>query len=175
MTNSTCATNSHQNTGGANDFDFYIGRWHIENRKLVKRLTGSNEWESFVATANARKLPGGIGNHDDFIAEAWRPGFVGMSLRIFSPVTRQWTIYWLDNRTGGLEANGQLTAGVVGEFKDGIGTFICDDHFEGKPIKVRYIWSDISQHAARWEQAFSPDGGKTWETNWVMQQTRIGD
>lgn len=169
----TSTANSTSN--GANDFDFWMGNWRIHNKRLLKRLEGSNEWETFEAVAHAHKLPGGIGNFDDFIAEKWRPDFVGLSFRVFSPVTKKWTIYWLDNNTGGLETNGQLTVGVVGEFKDGVGTFVCDDTFAGRPIKVRYIWSNIAKNSARWEQAFSPDNGATWETNWVMVHTRIED
>jgi hypothetical protein len=157
----------------AHDFDFVLGRWRIENTRLVKRLAGSTEWETFEATAHARPLPGGIGNYDDFIAEKWRPEFVGMSFRVFSPITKKWSIYWLDNKTGGLDCAGRLTVPVVGEFKDGVGVFTCEDEFEGKPIIVRYIWSNITADSACWEQAFSPDGGKTWETNWVMNHARI--
>lgn len=160
---------------GSHDFDFYIGHWRIQNKRLVKRLAGSTEWETFEAIAHAQRLPGGIGNYDDFIAEKWRPDFVGLSFRVFSPVTKRWSIYWLDNKTGGLDPEGQLTVPVVGEFNDGIGIFTCDDQFEGRPIIVRYIWSNITKNTARWEQAFSPDGGRTWETNWVMHQTRIGE
>jgi hypothetical protein len=162
-------------TDPAHDFDFVLGRWQIENRRLVKRLAGSTEWEVFEATAHARPLPGGIGNYDDFVAEKWRPEFVGMSLRVFSPISKKWSIYWLDNNTGGLDPAGKLTVPVVGEFKDGVGVFTCDDEFAGQPIIVRYIWSNITANSARWEQAFSLDGGKTWETNWVMNHARIAD
>jgi hypothetical protein len=162
-----------QPNDGARDFDFYMGCWRVHNRRLVKRLAGCTEWESFEATSYARTLPGGIGNYDEFTAEKWRPDFVGMSFRVFSPVTKKWSIYWLDNKTGGLDEKGHLTVPVVGSFKDGIGTFTCDDTFEGKPIVVRYIWSNITKNTARWEQAFSPDGGNTWETNWLMDLTRI--
>jgi hypothetical protein len=175
MTTTHSANSIHLAVDGLHDFDFYQGHWRIENKRLVKRLAGSTEWETFEATAHARPLPAGIGNFDDFIPQNWRPGFVGMSLRIFSLVTQKWTIYWLDNKTGGLDDVGHLTVPVVGEFKGGIGTFICDDEFEGKPIIVRYLWSDITPTTARWEQAFSPDSGKTWETNWIMQQTRIAE
>jgi hypothetical protein len=161
------------NASGARDFDFYIGRWRIRNTRLVTRLANSTAWETFDAISHARPLPGGIGNYDDFVAEGWRPGFVGLSLRVFSPVSRKWSIYWLDNNTGGLDGKGHLTVPVVGTFKDGVGTFTCEDIFEGRPIIVRYVWSDITKDAARWEQAFSPDGGKTWEINWVMEMTRM--
>ncbi len=171
--NMTSTNNINPAADGSRDFDFYHGHWRIENKRLVKRLAGSTEWETFEATAQARPLPAGIGNFDDFVPQNWRPGFTGMSLRIYSPITKKWSIYWLDNKTGGLDAAGHLTVPVVGEFKDGVGTFTCNDEFEGKPIMVRYLWSNITHNSARWEQAFSPDGGKTWETNWVMNQTRI--
>ena len=166
---------THTSLNSSHDFDFVVGRWRIENKRLVKRLAGSTDWEIFEATAHARLLPGGIGNYDDFMAEKWRPRFVGMSFRVFSPITQKWSIYWLDNKTGGLDPAGKLTVPVVGEFKDGVGIFTCEDEFEGKPIIVRYIWSNITKDTARWEQAFSPDDGKTWETNWVMNHTRIAE
>lgn len=175
MNGNSTTTSVNPANDGSHDFDFYMGHWRIQNKRLVKRLAGSTEWETFEAFAHARPLPGSIGNYDDFIAIKWRPDFVGMSFRVFSPITKKWSIYWLDNKTGGLDAKGHLTVPVVGEFKDGIGIFMCDDEFEGKPITVRYTWSNISKNTARWEQAFSPDGGKTWETNWVMDQTRIAE
>jgi hypothetical protein len=75
---------------------------------------------------HTRPLPGGIGNYDDFVAEALRPGFVGLTIRIYSAVTQRWSIYWIDNKTGGLDANGHLTVPVVGGFENGIGIFTCD-------------------------------------------------
>jgi hypothetical protein len=160
------------NSSGANDFDFFIGQWHIKNLRLKQRLVGCNEWETFDATGHARKLPGGIGNYDDFIAKNWRPGFVGMSFRVFSPETKKWSIYWLDNVTGGLDVHGHLTVPVVGEFKNGVGIFESDDTLNGQAIRVRYKWSNITANTARWEQAFSSDGGVTWECNWVMEHVR---
>jgi hypothetical protein len=158
----------------AHDFDFWHGRWHIHNKRLVKRLQGGNDWETFEATATARPLPAGIGNYDDFVPKDWRPGFVGMSLRIYSPQTQLWSIYWLDNQTGGLDG-GLLKPPVMGGFKDGVGIFEGDDVFEGKPIRVRFVWSDITPTSARWEQFFSPDGGQSWESNWVMEFSRAAD
>lgn len=159
---------------GERDFDFWTGHWQVKNRRLVKRLAGCTEWETFDATSCARKLPAGIGNFDDFIPTSWRPGYIGMSLRIFNRQTCQWSIYWLDNQTGGIDgATGQLRPAVVGGFAGGIGTFVGQDTFEGRPIAVKYVWSGICAHAARWHQEFSADGGLTWETNWVMEMTRI--
>lgn len=160
-------------TSSAADFDFLVGQWTIENRKLLRPLSGSNEWETFHADQFMRKLPGNIGNYDDFIAESWRPGFVGMSLRIFNPETRMWSIYWLNNRVGGLDpATGQLTPPVVGKFVGDVGIFEANDTINGKPTRVRYTWSEVHSAHPRWEQAFSVDNGQTWETNWIMVMTR---
>lgn len=158
---------------GIRDFDFLAGRWQVENRRLRKRLQGNDDWESFSATQHNCALPGGIGNYDDFIAADWRPDFVGMSLRLFNPATRQWSIYWLDNQTGGLDARGLLLPPVVGRFENGVGVFEGDDELEGRAIRVRYTWSDIEADSARWEQAMSADGGKSWEMNWRMLFTRV--
>ncbi len=157
---------------GQDDFDFFVGDWIVQNQRLKQRFVGSNDWESFTARQTNRPLPAGIGNFDDFVAADWRPGFTGMSLRVFNPVTQLWSIYWLDNQTGGLNNQGQLNPPVVGKFTAGIGTFTGDDVIDGRKVKVRYIWSNISANAAHWEQAMSLDDGKSWEVNWTMSMTR---
>jgi hypothetical protein len=154
-------------TDASHDFDFRPGRWHIANERLLERLKGCTEWEHFPASSNGWMILGGIGNMDDFVTETWRPGFIGMSLRLFNPATQLWSIYWLSNQTGKLEPP------VVGAFKDGIGIFEGDDMLEGKPIRVRFVWSGITESSALWEQAFSDDGGQTWETNWIMRMTKL--
>jgi hypothetical protein len=158
---------------GARDFDYLYGHWRIANRRLKQRLQGCTEWEEFEATGHARPLPGGIGNYDDFLAPVWRPGFVGMSLRVYNPGTRLWSIYWLENQSGGLDNAGQLLPPVVGSFEDGVGTFEGEDELEGKLIRVRYTWSDIDGASARWQQTMSSDGGLNWETNWIMDMTKV--
>jgi hypothetical protein len=150
---------------GSHDFDFQTGRWRIRNERLVKRLQGCTEWETFEAVQHARLLPGGLGNIDDFITDHW-PGFVGMSLRLYDPRTRQWSIYWATNQTG------TLYPPVVGAFHDGVGVFEGRDEENGQPVRVRFTWSNITPTSARWEQEFSPDEGRTWEKNWIMLMTR---
>lgn len=159
--------------GAAHDFDFFMGPWHVRNTRLVRRLAGCNDWEVFDATSTARPLPGGIGNLDEFRPLAWRPGYVGMALRVFSPETQRWSIYWLDNATGGLDlATGLLLPPVVGGFRDGVGIFEGEELFEGRPVRVRFEWTQVHTGAPRWQQAFSGDGGATWEVNWVMEFSR---
>lgn len=157
----------------ARDFDFLMGPWHIRNTRLVHRLAGCTDWETFDATGTARPLPGGIGNCDDFTPATWKPGFVGMSLRVFCPPSARWSIYWLDNTTGGVDpATGLMRPPVVGGFVDGVGIFDGQEVLEGRPVRVRFQWSQIHTGAPRWQQAFSEDGGATWEVNWVMEFTR---
>lgn len=164
--------NRHTN---AQAFDFLPGRWHVENRRLRDPLGGGDEWESFEATQLAQRLPAGIGNYDDFVAPAWRPGFVGMSLRLYNPQTDMWSIYWLSNLNGGLDDKGQLGAPVVGCFRDGVGVFEAEELMQERLVRVRYTWSDITANSARWTQAFSFDGGQSWQDNWYMQMSRMSD
>ena len=149
----------------AHDFDFYQGTWNIENRRLAEPLAGRDEWDEFSAVSIARPILGGAGNCDeiDFPTRGWS----GMTVRLFNPDTELWSLYWMSTRTD------VIGAPQVGRFVDGRGEFLGDDVHDGRPIRVRYIWSEITPTTAHWEQAFSTDGGQTWETNWYMESTRV--
>lgn len=151
---------------GTRDFDFFMGSWTVENRYLRERLAGSSGWDEFEATSVARPLPAGLGNQDEFHT-GYAGGFVGMSFRFFDPATRQWAIYWADSRRPGL-----LDPPVLGSFSDGIGLFEGTDTYRGTPIAVRFTWSRTATSTPRWEQAFSADGGASWERNWIMDFSR---
>ena len=150
---------------GARDFDFWMGGWKVHNKRLRERLHGSTQWDEFEATSVARPLLGGIGNEDEFRGDFKGP-FIGMSFRFYDVAKRTWAIYWADSRRGVLEPP------VYGSFSGGVGHFEGDDVFEGRPIRVRFLWTRVDTQSPRWEQAFSTDGGKTWETNWIMDMTR---
>ena len=152
---------------GSHDFDFLLGRWHVQNRRLLLRLKGSDEWEQFDATLEVRSILGGLGNIDEFVTDQWGPRFVGMSLRLYNPQTRLWSIYWVDNRAG------VLLPPVVGSFTNGAGRFEGPEEHDSQPVIARFTWSEITGSNAHWEQAFSPDSGRTWETNWIMQFHRV--
>lgn len=170
MISTTATTPLHD---GARDFDFWHGHWKAVNQRLKARLAGCTEWESFESRSSVFPLPGGIGNYDDWVSPEWRPGFVGLSFRIYSPQSRHWSIYWLENQTAGVDpATGFLNPPVVGRFENGVGTFIGREMIEGRETVVRFLWSEITPTSARWEQAFSVDDGRNWETNWVMTMTR---
>jgi hypothetical protein len=148
-------------------FDFYMGKWHVRHRRLNERLAGSDEWQEFEGTSEAWPILGGAGNIDDNVLELPAGAYRAISIRSFDPQSNSWSIWWLDGRNPG-----DLDPPVVGGFSNGIGTFLGDDTFNGEPILVRFIWSDITATSTRWEQAFSRDGGDTWEVNWVMESTR---
>jgi hypothetical protein len=146
-----------------------LGRWTVHHRKLKERLAGNHEWIEFEGTSDARKLGGGWAIIDDNFLDVPGAAYHGGGLRTFDAATAQWSIWWQDSRM----PLGPLDPPVRGVFQDGVGMFYSDDTLNGKPIRVRYTWSGITPTAARWEQAFSPDNGATWETNWLMEFTRV--
>src|SRR5262245_47810724 len=154
-------------TDPLHDFDLFFGSWQTQHRRLKERLANSNEWIEFDGTSRMEPLLGGYGNMDDNVFNMPGGTYRGVSMRAFDPKTRTWAIWWLDERFPHT-----IDVPVIGSFKDGIGTFYADETFKGKPIKVRFLWSGITRTARQWEQAFSPDGGATWETNWVTRFTR---
>ena len=168
------ATAQVQEQSTARDFDFLIGCWNVHNRRLRDRLAGTDsscgrEWEEFDGCVVSRRILAGMGSQDVFRTDH-DGGFVGMSFRFFDPDTQVWSIYWADSRRPGA-----LDPPVLGWFEGDSGVFEGTDMFEGRPIRVRFTWSRVTTPAPRWEQAFSEDGGRTWETNWVMDFTREGD
>lgn len=158
---------SAQQNDGRHDFDFYVGRWHVRNERLKQRWAGSDDWDVFDATDECRQILGGLGTIDEYVTDHYGERLIGNTLRLFDPKTRQWSAYWVSNRSGVLEP------AVVGRFENGIGTFVGKDVDAGMPILVRYQWTEITATGAKWDQAYSRDDGKTWETNWIMRMTRI--
>lgn len=149
------------------DFDFLIGDWRVLHRRLRRRLAGDREWQEFEGTCSARKVLGGFGNIDDNWLGLPDGAYRAVTLRAFDPETEKWSIWWLDGRTPD-----RIDVPVVGVFEEGVGSFFADDLLEGRPIRIRFIWTAADAHAPRWEQAFSADGGASWETNWIMRFER---
>lgn len=147
---------------GLHAFDSRVGCWTIHNRVLKERLANSHDWFEYDGTQKLWLVMGGYGNVDENLLNHPKGAFHGVTVRTYDPKTAQWSIWWFDGRNPG----GDLDPPVKGRFVDGVGTFLADDTLRGKPIKVRFIWSKMTLASAHWEQAFSPDGGKTWETNW---------
>jgi hypothetical protein len=154
-------------TPGIDDWTFIEGRWRVRHRRLVARLAGSDEWLEFEGTSEHQHLMAGAANVDDNVVELPGDPYRAASFRSLDPATGSWSIGWLDGRRPGV-----LDVPVVGRFEDGVGRFEADDVFEGRPIRVRFLWTRLDTESPRWEQAFSADGGRTWETNWEMDFTR---
>ncbi|WP_315814680.1 hypothetical protein [Paraflavitalea speifideaquila] len=148
------------------DFDFLQGRWLVRNRKLKTRLNNCSEWIEFAGIQDLRKILLGIGNIDILAAGLDGKPFEGMTLRLFNPVTRLWSIYWADSNRG------QLEPPVLGSFEDKVGRFITKDSFQGRDILVQFNWDATNPELPVWSQAFSADQGATWEWNWYMYFSR---
>ena len=149
--------------GNPHDFDFLVGHWTVNNRRLHQRGVADQEWDVFDARHQGWSLLDGAVSVDE-IHFATR-GFSGCTLRTLDLAARRWSIYWINSH------DGRLFPPVHGGFDGPRGEFHGDDMDDGRPVKVRFVWTRESPDAARWEQAFSPDGA-VWETNWVMQFRR---
>lgn len=154
---------------GQRDFDWEIGRWRTELRRLAKPLSGSNEWLEYRGTSTVRGVLGGRANLVELELEGAAGRIEGASLRLYAPQARQWSLNFANIR------NGLLTAPVQGEFRNGRGEFYGADELDGRAILVRFVIIREGADKARFEQAFSGDGGRTWETNWVAVDSRIPD
>ena len=152
---------------GSHDFDFEHGSWHTQLRRLRSPLSGSSEWVDYQGTSIVRPIMGGRANVVELSVEGPAGRIEGLSLRLYNPTTRQWSLNFASLRSG------ELSPPVVGSFRNGRGEFVGQDSWNGQPILVRFVISDISRNSARFEQAFSADGGATWEVNWIAIDTRI--
>ena len=153
---------------GQHDFDFYVGKWRLHNRRLVHPLTGSKEWVEFDGTSVARKLWDGRANVDEFEADSPSGHIEGMTVRLYNADTHEWSIYWASGKAGGFSM-----PPTVGHFTNGKGEFYDHEEIDGRPVLVRFVWTVQSPKECHWEQAFSTDDGKTWETNWTIDSTRM--
>ena len=154
---------------GLHDFDFLVGRWQVHHRKLKKRLANNHEWVEFEGTLFSQPLMGGYANVDDNVFDVPGGAYRGVAPRSFDAKSGQWSIWWMDSRM----PTAPLDPPVKGSFHNGVGTFYADDTENGKPIRIRFIWSKITPTSCHWEQAYSPDRGMTWETNWVQDLERV--
>jgi hypothetical protein len=150
------------------DFDFFQGKSKIRNRKLKSRLSNCTEWIEFESTQEMYKILNGIGNIDNFLATFNGEPFEGMTVRLFNPKTRLWSIYWADSNEG------KLDPPVVGSFENNIGHFFTKDHFHGKKVLVVFRWDARNKENPVWSQALSDDNGTTWEWNWYMYMKKTG-
>jgi hypothetical protein len=151
---------------GQHDFDFELGSWNIHLRKLLHPLSGSKEWVRFDGTSVTRKVWDGRSQLEEFETNGAGGHIEGLTLRLYNPQTHEWSLYWANSRVG------KMDPPQVGRFRDGVGEFYAMDSLNGRTILVRFVWSKTNSDSPHFEQAFSDDGGKTWEVNWITDQTR---
>lgn len=156
-------------SSGQHDFDFEIGTWKTHLKRLQKPLTGSTTWVEYEGISVVRKVWDGKANLVELVADGPAGHFEGLSLRLYNPETRQWSLNFANVKGGG------MALPTIGEFKNGRGEFYNQETLNGRAIFVRFIISDITPTSARFEQSFSEDGGRTWEVNWIAVDTKVKD
>jgi hypothetical protein len=156
---------------GRHDFDFLIGSWRVGNRKRKDPLDTLSPWDQFVSASQTRAILGGLGIVETYLAPTFpgRHSYEGLALALYETGVDVWRIWWASTAQPGY-----VDVPVAGRFASGLGRFECNDVLEGQPIVVRHDWTNRAVGVARWEQAFSFDGGGSWDTNWTMQFTREG-
>ena len=154
---------------GQHDFDFEIGTWKTHLKRLLHPLTGSTTWVEYDGVTVVRKVWNGRANLVELEAEGPAGHFQGLNLRLYNPESHQWSLNFANSNAGA------LSQPTIGEFKNGHGEFYDQETLNGRAILVRFVISDITPNSCRFEQAFSDDGGKTWEVNWIATDTRVKD
>jgi hypothetical protein len=152
---------------GKHDFDFETGTWKTHVSRLVHPLTGSTTWVTYEGTTVVRKVWNGRANLVELEVDGGAGHLELLSLRLYDPQSRQWSL----NVAG--SSSGTLGVPTIGEFKNGRGEFFDQETLNGRAILVRFVISDITSNSCHFEQAFSDDGGKTWEVNWLATDTRV--
>jgi hypothetical protein len=158
---------------GAHDFDFLLGDWKAHVKRLPERLVGSTAWIEYDGISRHHSVLGSSANFEEFEVDSPKapPGAIAhiraQTLRLYNPVSRQWSIYGVDVDKGQMSL-----PPVVGQFTDGLGELFDNEEWKGRMVLVRYQWSHTGHDHAHMEQAFSADGGKTWEVNWICDLTR---
>jgi hypothetical protein len=152
---------------GEHDFDFEIGAWTTRLSRLKSPLTGSKEWVEYVGRTVVHPIWGGRANLVELDVEGPSGRIHGLNLRLYNPASSQWSLNFAGSR------DGTLTPPAVGSFRDGRGEFYGLESLNGRTIFVRFVISDITSTSVRFEQAFSADGGASWEVNWIAIDTRV--
>jgi hypothetical protein len=153
--------------GSADDFDFEHGRWHTTVRRRLRPLSGSDDWADYTGTTAVIPLWGGRANLVELDVSGAQGHLQALSLRLFDPQTKRWTLNFSN------AASGTLAPPMTGGFGGGRrGVFYSAETFGGRPVLVRFVIESTSADTCRFEQAFSTDGGSAWETNWIAVDTR---
>ena len=157
---------------GAHDFDFSLGTWKTHISRRLHPLSGSTTWVDFEGTSIVREIWNGRASLGETEADGPAGHLEALSMRLYNPQAHQWSLTYA-SKGGTTSIPTSLTVPTIGEFKHGRGEFFDTEPYNGRSILVRNVWSDITANACRFEQAFSEDGGRTWEINWIAVDTRM--
>lgn len=157
-------------TSGRHDFDWEIGTWHTDMRRLRHPLSGSSEWLSYTGTTVVREVWAGKANLVELNVDGPAGHLQALSLRLFDPKSNQWSLNFANAAGGGVSV-----PAPVGEFRSGRGEFYDQERFGERTVLVRFVISEVTARSAHFEQSFSADGGRSWETNWIATDTRMGN
>jgi hypothetical protein len=151
---------------GGHEFDFEFGDWKVQLSRLLHPLSGSSDWAEYTGTSVVRQVWGGRANLGELDVRGPSGRIEGLSLRLYDPETRLWSIRWASSR------DGALGPPMIGGFENSVGEFYNQEIYNGRPVFVRFLFTDVTPDSFRLEQAFSGDGGKTWEANWIARFER---
>lgn len=152
---------------GSHDFDWEIGKWKTHLRRRLKPLTGSTQWVTMDGTTTVRKVWNGKANLVELVVDGNGQHFEALSLRLYDPQSHQWSLNYSN------AADGHISTPTIGEFRNGRGEFYDQETYNGRAILVRFVIFNITENSAHFEQSFSDDGGKTWEVNWIADDTKM--
>jgi hypothetical protein len=156
-----------QRYDGQSDFDFEIGTWKTKLKRLIKPLSGSSNWTTYEGTTTVTKVLGGKANLVELVADGPAGHFEGLSLRLYNPMSHQWSLHFANAQSG------TLTLPTIGEVKNGVGEFFSQDIYNERAILIKFVISNVTVKSCHFEQSFSTDGGKTWEVNWIVDDVSI--
>jgi hypothetical protein len=156
-----------QPADGRHAFDFEFGSWTMHLKRLVKPLSGSHDWVEYDGSSIVHPIWGGAANVGEIDISGPAGRIQGMSVRVYNPAADQWGLSFASAR------GGTLGPAMIGGFQGGRGEFYDQETFNDRAIFVRFIFSDITPTTFKLEQAFSDDGGKTWEPNWIATFSKV--
>jgi hypothetical protein len=163
----TSARHSPAARDGQHDFDFEIGSWKTHLSRLQQPLTDSKVWVDYEGTTEVRKIWNGRANLVELEVDGPQGHIEALSLRLYNRDTRKWSLNFAS------ASGATLGPATIGEFKNGRGEFYDQETLNGRSIRVRFVISEITAASCHFEQAFSEDGGKSWQVNWIATDTRI--
>lgn len=153
-------------SGPEQDFDFNMGPWKTQIRAVMSPLASPAAWSNLQGTHSVYRVWDDWADIGQLEVDGPQGHIEDLALRLYDRKTREWRVYFANSESG------TLLAPMIGDFKDGVGTFIGLEDEDGKTVLMRNVWSGITAKACRQDWSISVDGGKTWAPTWISNDTR---